>query len=78
MMIVIKDLIGKNIWFLPFVNREIPVIADDYVDASFGTGCVKITPAHDPNDFEMGQRHDLESIVVMNNDATMNEGAGKF
>ena len=72
-----KDLIGKTL-VLPFVNREIPVIADDYVDASFGTGCVKITPAHDPNDFEMGQRHDLESIVVMNNDATMNEGAGKF
>ena len=72
-----KDLIGKTL-ILPFVNREIPVIADDYVDASFGTGCVKITPAHDPNDFEMGQRHDLESIVVMNNDATMNEGAGKF
>ena len=72
-----KDLIGKTL-ILPFVNREIPVIADDYVDASFGTGCVKITPAHDPNDFEMGQRHNLESIVVMNNDATMNEGAGKF
>ena len=68
-----KDLIGKTL-ILPFVNREIPVIADDYVDASFGTGCVKITPAHDPNDFEMGQRHNLESIVVMNNDATMNEG----
>ena len=72
-----KNLIGKTL-ILPFVNREIPVIADDYVDASFGTGCVKITPAHDPNDFEMGQRHNLESIVVMNNDATMNEGAGKF
>ena len=72
-----KDLIGKTL-ILPFVNREISVIADDYVDASFGTGCVKITPAHDPNDFEMGQRHNLESIVVMNNDATMNEGAGKF
>ena len=56
-----KDLIGKTL-ILPFVNREIPVIADDYVDASFGTGCVKITPAHDPNDFEMGQRHNLEDV----------------
>lgn len=72
-----KDIIGKTL-LLPFVNREIPVIADDYVDPSFGTGCVKITPAHDPNDFEMGQRHNLESIVVMNLDATMNSEAGHF
>lgn len=72
-----RDLIGKTL-VLPFVNREIPVIADDYVDASFGTGCVKITPAHDPNDFEMGQRHDLESIIVMNLDGTMNELTGHF
>ena len=72
-----KDIIGKTL-LLPFVNREIPVIADDYVDPGFGTGCVKITPAHDPNDFEMGQRHNLESIVVMNLDATMNSEAGHF
>lgn len=72
-----KDIIGKTL-LLPFVNREIPVIADDYVDPSFGTGCVKITPAHDPNDFEMGQRHNLESIVVMNLEATMNSEAGHF
>ncbi len=69
--------IGKTL-LLPLVNREIPVIADDYVDPSFGTGCVKITPAHDPNDFEMGKRHDLETLVVMNKDATMNEAAGKY
>ena len=71
------DLVGKEL-LLPFVNRHIPIIADEYVDQSFGTGCVKITPAHDPNDFEMGQRHNLESIVVMNPDGTMNAGAGHF
>ena len=54
-------------------DREIPVIADSYVDKEFGTGCVKITPAHDPNDFEVGKRHNLEEIVVINDDATMNE-----
>ena len=70
-------LVGKEL-LLPFVNRHIPIIADEYVDQSFGTGCVKITPAHDPNDFEMGQRHSLESIVVMNPDGTMNAGAGHF
>lgn len=70
-------LVGKEL-LLPFVNRHIPIIADEYVDQSFGTGCVKITPAHDPNDFEMGQRHNLESIVVMNLDGTMNAGAGHF
>ena len=70
-------LVGKEL-LLPFVNRDIPIIADEYVDQSFGTGCVKITPAHDPNDFEMGQRHNLESIVVMNPDGTMNAGAGHF
>ena len=70
-------LVGKEL-LLPFVNRHIPIIADEYVDQSFGTGCVKITPAHDPNDFEMGQRHKLESIVVMNPDGTMNAGAGHF
>ena len=63
---------------LPFMNREIPVIADSYVDKEFGTGCVKITPAHDPNDFEVGKRHNLEEIVVINDDATMNSKAGKY
>ena len=62
-----KDLVGKTL-MLPLVNREIPVIADDYVDKDFGTGCVKITPAHDPNDFEVGLRHNLEQIKVMNDD----------
>ena len=72
-----KDLIGKML-VLPLVGREIPVIADEYVDKEFGTGCVKITPAHDPNDFEVGQRHNLEQIKVMNDDATMNSYAGKY
>ena len=63
---------------LPLVGREIPVIADEYVDKEFGTGCVKITPAHDPNDFEVGQRHNLAQIKVMNDDATMNSYAGKY
>ena len=72
-----QDIIGKKL-LLPFVNREIPVIADAYVDKEFGTGCVKITPAHDPNDFEVGKRHNLEEIVVINDDATMNKNAGKF
>ena len=72
-----KDLIGKML-VLPTTGREIPVIADSYVDKEFGTGCVKITPAHDPNDFEVGRRHHLEEIVVMNDDATMNERAGKY
>ena len=66
-----KDIIGKTV-MLPFVNREIPVVADEYVDMEFGTGVVKITPAHDPNDFEVGKRHDLEVINVLNDDATMN------
>ncbi len=70
-----KDLIGKTI-NLPLTDREIPIIADNYVESEFGTGAVKITPAHDPNDWEIGQRHDLEMIVVMNDDATMNESAG--
>ncbi len=70
-----QDLIGKMI-ALPLTNREIPIIADDYVDAEFGTGAVKITPAHDPNDYEMGERHNLEQLIVMNDDATMNEAAG--
>ncbi len=72
-----KDLVGKNL-ILPIVNKEIPVVADTYVDKEFGTGCVKITPAHDPNDFEVGQRHNLEIIRVMNDDGTMNELAGKY
>lgn len=72
-----KHLIGKKL-LLPIVNREIPVIADDYVEIGFGTGCVKITPAHDPNDFLVGQRHGLEQIKVMNDDATMNSYAGKY
>ena len=59
-------------------DREIPVIADPYVDKEFGTGCVKITPAHDPNDFEVGKRHNLEEITVINDDATMNHFAGKY
>ncbi len=70
-------LIGKTL-ILPIVGREIPVIADDYVEIGFGTGCVKITPAHDPNDFMVGQRHNLEQIKVMNDDATMNAYAGKY
>ena len=72
-----KHLIGKTL-ILPIVEREIPVIADDYVEIGFGTGCVKITPAHDPNDFLVGQRHNLEQIKVMNDDATMNAYAGKY
>ena len=72
-----KDLIGKML-VLPLVGREIPVVADEYVDKEFGTGCVKITPAHDPNDFEVGQRHNLAQIKVMNDDATMNSYAGKY
>ncbi|MEY8331750.1 valine--tRNA ligase [Lachnospiraceae bacterium 47-T17] len=72
-----QDIIGKML-LLPATDREIPVIADPYVDKEFGTGCVKITPAHDPNDFEVGKRHNLAEIVVINDDATMNEKAGKY
>ena len=72
-----RHLIGKTL-ILPIVGREIPVIADDYVEIGFGTGCVKITPAHDPNDFLVGERHGLEQIKVMNDDATMNRYAGKY
>jgi len=68
----------KRTVILPIVNRELPVIADDFVDPEFGTGIVKVTPAHDPNDFEMGQRHGLESVNIMNPDATMNENAGDY
>ena len=70
-------LVGKTV-IVPFVNREIPVITDEYADMEKGTGCVKITPAHDPNDFLVGERHNLEQINVMNDDATLNEVAGKF
>ena len=72
-----KHLIGKTL-VLPLVGREIPVVADSYVDKEFGTGCVKITPAHDPNDFEVGKRHNLEEINVMNDDATINKNGGKY
>ena len=72
-----KDIVGKMLK-LPLTDREIPVIADDYVDMEFGTGCVKITPAHDPNDFEVGKRHHLEEINILNDDATMNDKCGKY
>ena len=72
-----KDMVGKTV-ILPIVGREIPVVADEYPDPEKGTGAVKITPAHDPNDFEVGQRHGLEIISCMNDDATMNEYAGKY
>ena len=72
-----KHLVGKMLE-LPLTGRQIPVIADAYVDKEFGTGCVKITPAHDPNDFEVGRRHHLEEINVMNDDATINEKGGKY
>ena len=72
-----KNFIGKNV-ILPIVGKKIPVITDEHADMTKGTGAVKITPAHDPNDFEVGNRHNLERIVVMNDDATMNENAGKY
>ena len=71
------DIVGKMLE-LPLTDRQIPVIADPYVDKEFGTGCVKITPAHDPNDFEVGKRHGLEEINILNNDATINELVGKY
>ncbi len=70
-----KDLIGKSI-ALPLTSREIPIVGDEYVDAEFGTGAVKVTPAHDPNDYQIGQRHDLEQLLIMNDDGTMNAAAG--
>jgi len=70
-----KDLIGKMV-ALPLTNRQIPIIADEYVESEFGTGAVKITPAHDANDWEIGERHGLVKLVVMNDDATMNAEAG--
>ncbi|MGB8689191.1 MAG: valine--tRNA ligase, partial [Microcoleus sp.] len=72
-----KHLIGKTLT-LPIMNREIPIFADELVDPTFGTGCVKVTPAHDPNDFEMGKRHNLPFINIMNKDGTLNENAGEF
>lgn len=72
-----KHLIGKTV-ILPITGREIPIVGDDYVDMEFGSGAVKITPAHDPNDFEIGNRHNLERILVMNEDGTMNKKAGKY
>ena len=72
-----KHLIGKMV-MLPIMNREIPIIADKYVDKAFGSGCVKITPAHDPNDFEMGQRHSLPLINILNKDGSINENGGEF
>lgn len=70
-----KHLVGKMI-DLPLTGRQIPIVADEYVDAEFGTGAVKVTPAHDPNDYQIGQRHDLEQLLVMNDDGTMNAAAG--
>ena len=72
-----KHMIGKTC-ILPIMNREIPIFGDEYVDMEFGTGCVKVTPCHDPNDFEMGQRHNLEQILVFNEDATVNANGGKY
>ena len=72
-----KDLVGKTC-ILPLMNREIPIVADDYVEMDFGTGCVKMTPAHDPNDFEVGLRHNLDTIKVIGDDGTINENGGKY
>ncbi|MGK7889575.1 MAG: valine--tRNA ligase, partial [Leptolyngbyaceae cyanobacterium] len=72
-----KSMIGKTLT-LPLMNREIPIVADELVDPEFGTGCVKVTPAHDPNDFEMGKRHNLPFINIMNKDGSLNENAGEF
>lgn len=72
-----KHLIGKKV-ILPIVNKLIPIVGDEHADPEFGTGVVKITPAHDPNDFEVGKRHNLEQIIVMNPNATMNKNAGKY
>ncbi|MDD2233842.1 MAG: valine--tRNA ligase [Desulfitobacteriaceae bacterium] len=72
-----KDMIGKTL-ILPLVNKEIPLIADEYVELGFGTGAVKITPAHDPNDFEIGRRHNLEQVAVLDKEAKMNEATGKY
>ncbi|MFZ5981181.1 MAG: class I tRNA ligase family protein, partial [Candidatus Zixiibacteriota bacterium] len=72
-----KKYVGKMV-ILPILEREIPIVADNYVDPEFGTGVVKVTPAHDPNDFEIGHRHDLEEVNILNTDGTLNENAGKY
>ena len=72
-----QNFIGKYVK-VPFVNREIPIVGDSHVDMSFGTGCVKVTPAHDPNDFQIGKRNNLKQINIMNKDGTLNNNAGKF
>ena len=72
-----KDIVGKMV-ILPLVNKEIPVVADDYAEMDFGTGCVKMTPAHDPNDFEVGLRHNLEVIRVLDDNGKVNENGGKY
>ena len=72
-----KDLVGQYV-ILPIVNKRIPIIADMHADPEFGIGVVKITPAHAPNDFEVGNRHHLERVVVINTDATINANAGKY
>ena len=72
-----KDVIGKKV-ILPILGRELPILADDYVDIEFGSGAMKVTPAHDPNDFEIGNRHDLERIIVMDESGKMNDKAGKY
>jgi valyl-tRNA synthetase len=72
-----KSMLGKKVR-IPLTNRYIPIIADDYADMTFGTGCVKITPAHDPNDFLVGERHNLEAIQTINPDGTLNELTGEF
>ena len=77
-MMSVTQILSAKMLLLPIVNREIPVIADAYVDKEFGTGCVKITPAHDPNDFEVGKRHNLEEINIINDDATINANGGKY
>ena len=72
-----RDIVGKKC-ILPLVNKEIPIVADAYVDMEFGTGCVKMTPAHDPNDFEVGLRHNLESIRVLDDNGKVVEGYGRY
>lgn len=72
-----KDVIGKTV-ILPIVGRELPILADEYVDIEFGSGAMKVTPAHDPNDFEIGQRHQLENIIVMDEYGKMNDKADKY
>ena len=72
-----QDLIGKTC-ILPIMNREIPIVADDYVEMGFGTGCVKMTPAHDPNDFEVGLRHNLETIRVIDDNGKINANGGPY